>query len=201
MNAYLSRVFRITGPNQDKRWTLEKCQSQPEISFELDLALVIMHLRTATAADFSFLTDVLLQAFNWSEDQTLTREQILQKPEISHYVVDWQSEVDFGFVAETDHGEPIGTAWARLLSEDDPGYGFVSSTTPELTLGVLPGNRGSGVGTALMTAIIEQAKKLDLTALSLSVEDQNPAVHLYERAGFSRVDRAGNSDTLLLHLA
>jgi len=159
-----------------------------------------MYLRPATAADFSFLTDVLLQAFNWSGDQTFTREQILQTPEISHYVVNWQSEVDFGIVAETEDGEPIGAAWARLLDEDDPGYGFVSSTTPELTMGVLPGNRGSGVGTALMTAIIEQAKKLDFTALSLSVEDHNPAVHLYERAGFSRVDRSGNSDTMLLHL-
>jgi GNAT superfamily N-acetyltransferase len=160
-----------------------------------------MYLRTATQADFPFLVDVLLHAFKWSGDKTFTKDQILNTPEIGHYVVGWKREGDFGKVVENEHGRPIGAVWGRLLSGSDPGYGFVSDTIPELTMGVLPGHRGAGVGTVLMAAILEQARDLGFTALSLSVEDHNPASRLYERSGFSRVDRTGASDTMLLHLS
>jgi len=66
-------------------------------------------------------------------------------------------------------------------------------------MGVLPGHRGVGTGTVLMRAIVEQARHLGFTALSLSVEDHNPALRLYERAGFRKVDRTGDSDTMLIH--
>ncbi|HYI32859.1 MAG TPA: GNAT family N-acetyltransferase [Glaciibacter sp.] len=159
-----------------------------------------MHLRTATEADFEFLVDVLLHAFNWSDDKALTSSEILNIPEISHYVLGWKREMDFGTVAEDEDGRPLGAVWGRLLSENDPGYGFVSEMIPELTIGVLPGHRGGGTGALLLAAVIEQARDLGFAALSLSVEDHNPAVRLYERAGFITVDRAGDSDTMLLHL-
>ena len=101
---------------------------------------------------------------------------------------------------KTDDGRPVGAVWARLFSEADPGYGFVWDTVPELSMGVLPGQRGSGAGTALLAAVAVQARKLGFDALSLSVEDSNPARHLYERGGFSKVDRTGGSDTMLLRL-
>ncbi|UWX97060.1 GNAT family N-acetyltransferase [Arthrobacter zhaoxinii] len=159
-----------------------------------------MYLRAAADSDFPFLVDILLHAFNWSGEPTFTKDQLLNTPAVSHYVAGWKREQDFGTVAETDDGRPIGAVWARLLSQADPGYGFVSDAIPELTMGVLPGHRGSGAGTALMTAVVEQAQGLGIDALSLSVEDANPARRLYERAGFRKVDRSGDSDTMLLRL-
>lgn len=159
-----------------------------------------MYLRAADESDGPVLSDALLQAFNWSGNHDFTREEILGIPEISHYISGWKRYSDFGSVAHDDQGQPVGAAWGRLFSPGDRGYGFVSETIPELSMGVLPGHRGSGIGTALMSAVIHQATELGFTALSLSVEDENPAIRLYLRAGFRKVDRTGSSDTMLLQL-
>ena len=63
------------------------------------------------------------------------------------------------------------------------------------------GSRGRGVGTALLAAAVEEAWRRGLPALSLSVEDGNPARRLYERCGFTVVGRSGDSDTMLLDLS
>ena len=160
-----------------------------------------MYLRTAVEADFKFLVDVLLQAFNWSGHRDFSRDQVLDTPEICHYVTGWKRDSDFGTVACADEGQPIGAAWARFFGVDDKGYGFVAEHVPELTIGVLPGHRGAGVGTELMAALIRQATGLHTPALSLSVEDRNPAVRLYERNGFRAVGRTGASDIMLLPLS
>ncbi|WP_326608754.1 GNAT family N-acetyltransferase [Streptomyces sp. NBC_01800] len=88
------------------------------------------------------------------------------------------------------------------MPEDEPGYGFVAPDVPELTLGVLPGQRGCGHGRALMEALIRAAgeRPASVDRLSLSVEDGNPAVHLYTSLGFTRVGRNGGSDTMLLDI-
>jgi ribosomal protein S18 acetylase RimI-like enzyme len=92
-------------------------------------------------------------------------------------------------------GEPVGAAWLRLFTETDPGWGFVDAATPEVSMAILPGYRGQGIGTVLLTELITQARGR-YPALSLSVDPQNAAMRLYERLGFTVVGATGTSLTM-----
>lgn len=134
---------------------------------------------------------------NWNGTARFTQEQFKTNPNLSRYLAGWPQVGDFGVVAETDDGTPIGGAWCRNFTPDNAGYGFVAEDIPELTIGVLPDYRGNGAGTALMASLIEVGRSHGVPAISLSVEDGNRARLLYERMGFSKVGRNGGSDTLL----
>ena len=43
-------------------------------------------------------------------------------------------------------GARVGAAWYRLMTEEEPGYGFVAPGVPELSIGVAGHFRGHGVG-------------------------------------------------------
>lgn len=58
-------------------------------------------------------------------------------------------------------------------------------------MGVVESERGRGVGTALVRALLAEARAAAFEAISLSVEPDNAAVRLYERAGFTRVGGTG----------
>ncbi|MEV4939817.1 GNAT family N-acetyltransferase [Streptomyces zaomyceticus] len=156
-------------------------------------------LRPATAEDADFLTAMLLEAFNWDGPRT-TLEELLRTPSIAHYITGWPLPGDFGVVAEDGTGRPVGAVWARRFPATDPGYGHVDPTVPELTLGVLPGHRGRGIGSALLDAVVDLAARSGVDRLSLSVEDGNHAAGLYASRGFVTVGREGESDTMLLRL-
>jgi ribosomal protein S18 acetylase RimI-like enzyme len=102
-------------------------------------------------------------------------------------------------VAELD-GSPAGATWARLLTADRPGYGYIADDVPELTLGVSPGFRRRGVARAVLTEVIAQARAASYGRLSLSVDPDNPARKLYESLGFRKVGVVGTSDTMVLEL-
>lgn len=157
-------------------------------------------IREATAKDSSLLITAGLEAMNWNGEVRVTYEQFMSTPELSHYLAGWPRAGDFGVVAETRQGPGIGAAWCRTFPPEKAGYGFVAPDVPELTIGVLPGYRGTGAGTALMESLIDHGAARGLLAISLSVEDGNRARSLYERLGFSKVGRNGGSDTLLLDL-
>lgn len=134
---------------------------------------------------------------NWNGAARFTQEEFKTNPEISRYLAGWPQTGDFGVVAETADGTPIGGAWCRSFAPDSAGYGFVAEDIPELTIGVLPDYRGSGAGTALIASPIAVGRSRGLRATSLSVEDGNRARVLYERMGFAKGGRNGGSDTLL----
>ncbi|MDV6286896.1 GNAT family N-acetyltransferase [Rhodococcus jostii] len=123
---------------------------------------------------------------------------MLAKPELAHYVIDWPRAGDLGVIAEDE--SPVGAAWLRFLPESDPGYGFVDSATPELTIGVLQGWRGQGVGARLLETLIDSAREKQVEAVILSVEPDNYALGLYERFGFEQVGTVGGAITMLLQL-
>lgn len=121
-------------------------------------------------------------------------------PHVARYVAGWGRPGDAGVIAEDTAGRPLGAAWYRLFPETEPGYGFVDPGIPELSIGVEADARGQGIGTALLEALIERARAEDFPSLSLSVEEDNPAVRLYERAGFRTVERDATTRTMQLEL-
>jgi ribosomal protein S18 acetylase RimI-like enzyme len=162
---------------------------------------VSITIRPATTSDLEFIIEMLLEAMNWDPTRPpATLAQIRESPAIWHYVEGWLRPTDFGCVA-LDQSRPIGVVWARILTAEDPGYGYVRDDIPELSMGVVASHRGRGVGKQLLDEVISVARTRGLSALSLSVEDGNSAARrLYESRGFRVVGRVGNSDTLLLEL-
>ncbi len=163
-----------------------------------------VRLRDATTGDADLLLDLLLEAFNWTGEARLTREEMLADPHTVRYLGGWMRPGDFGLVALDDAGDAervLGAIWARTLPGTAPGYGYVADDVPELGMAVAPGQRGRGVGRVLLEGCVGQARSLGWRALSLSVEDGNVAARaLYERHGFVVVGRSGDSDTMLLGL-
>ncbi len=59
-----------------------------------------------------------------------------------------------------------------------------------MDIALLPAVRGKGVGTALLRELIAEAAH-DGKRLTIHVERENPALQLYERLGFVRVEERG----------
>lgn len=169
-------------------------------SSDLSRQAATVLLRDADVTDSPALTAALLHAANWDDQQHIATEQLLADPHLAHYVAGWPRSGDFGTVAVDEERVVVGAAWCRLFKASDPGYGYVAADVPELSIGVDPGYRGRGIGTALLDTVIAQAASRGHRGISLSVEDGNRARELYERAGFTTVGRNGRSDTLLLTL-
>lgn len=139
---------------------------------------------------------MLVQAAFWRPDQAPgAAVDVLADPLLAHYVQGWPRPTDVGVIAEAS--EPVGAAWIRLFRSDDPGYGFVEESTPELTIGVLPGHRRQGIGRQLLEHLAAQARVAGHVRLSLSVEHDNQALQLYRRIGFQEVGRSANSLTMV----
>jgi ribosomal protein S18 acetylase RimI-like enzyme len=139
------------------------------------------------------------EAATWRPETRPPAETVLADPRVARYLTDWGRPGDAGVICEED-ATPVGAAWYRLFPADDPGYGFVAADVPELSIAVAPGARGRGIGTQLLDALVDAARAAGHPAVSLSVEPENPARRLYERAGFLRIDTDDGALTMALDL-
>jgi ribosomal protein S18 acetylase RimI-like enzyme len=138
-------------------------------------------IREGGPQDVRFLRDMLRHAYYW-------RTRATEMP-ITRYVNGWGRRGDRSVIAIDDF-HPVGAAWYRLYTQDEPGFGFLDDSTPELTIGVVPARRGKGIGSELLDALLDRARADRFARISLSVEKTSPAVHLYESRGFRRVREA-----------
>jgi ribosomal protein S18 acetylase RimI-like enzyme len=158
-------------------------------------------IREARREDKPFLCQMLYEATTWRPGQRrFSPKEVLSPPEIDVYISGWRRPGDEGLIAEADTGESLGAAWYRLFSEEAHGFGFVNAETPEITIAVREDVRGRGIGSALLDGLIARARRGRLSALSLSVEADNPALRLYERAAF-RVIRGDKVLTMIRDLS
>lgn len=77
-----------------------------------------------------------------------------------------------------------GGAWVRMLAN---GFGHIDHDTPELLIGVKPEYRNKGIGTAIMQQLFIEVSKI-FSQMSLSVREGDPAIGLFERLGFTKVE-------------
>ena len=147
-------------------------------------------LRPVELRDVRFLRDMLRHAYYWRIEEDRERP-------VYRYVQNWGRAGDAGMIA-LQGPHPAGAAWYRLFSERAPGFGFVDERTPELTLAVVPSRRGGGVGTEMLTALLERARAGGYDAVSLSAaNEQTP---YYARFGFEPVRETPYAVTMRLAL-
>jgi ribosomal protein S18 acetylase RimI-like enzyme len=159
--------------------------------------------RLSTRADPAFLAEMLYEAANWRDDGAEERpafEDQLAQPELRRYVEGWGRKGDLAIVALDRLDEPVGAAWYRTFTADEPGYGFVAADVPELSIAVYPECRGRRVGSLLLASLVMRARADGHRALSLSVAKENPAARLYARHGFEVAADVGSGDSLTMVL-
>ena len=154
---------------------------------------MVVLIRRATEDDEHVLIAMLYLALFVPPGEPPLPPDITDRSDLARYAHGFGSRPgDHGWIAETEDGESVGAAWVRQLPAEDPGYGFVDGNTPELSIALVPAARSRGVGTALLERLLAEVPRC-----SLSVDDRNPAVRLYERCGFEVVSHDGHSLTML----
>ncbi|HWL43784.1 MAG TPA: GNAT family N-acetyltransferase [Ilumatobacter sp.] len=149
-------------------------------------------IRSFEPSDQTFLWDMLYAAIFVPPGDAAPPRAILTDPHLAHYAEAIGTRLgDVGWIASLD-GSRVGAVWLRLFSGGDPGYGFVDEHTPELSIAVADGFRGTGLGTRLVATA-----QAGVGRCSLSCDRRNPALRLYQRAGFTVVSTDGDSHTML----
>jgi GNAT superfamily N-acetyltransferase len=155
----------------------------------------MIELRPVSIADLTFLGEMtLLAAFRPGP----LPEGASEMPRVTRWSADWGRPGDAGVIAWHD-GERVGAAWCRvladLLARDAEGRPL-----PELAIAVVPDHQAHGVGARLLDGLARAAFEVGHTAVSLTVNSKNPALRLYERAGFQVVARDGDRLTMVKSL-
>lgn len=157
-------------------------------------------IRDAAPRDAEFLADMLVAAVNWSPEwKPVSRRRVLAAHRTGRYIAGWPRGTDLGVIAEAGT-DPVGAAWVRFFTADDPGYGFVAPDVPELTVGVAAAWRGRGVGRSLLRAVAGRAAAAGIRRVSLSVERKNFARGLYQSEGYMVAGSGPQSDTMVKDL-
>ena len=149
-------------------------------------------IRPLTGDDEALLWEMLYQALHTAAGAKAPPRDIVRRPELARYVEGWGRAGDTGFVAhETGENHLLGAVWLRLPVREDNSRGGGDEVAPELAFAVTSGQRGRGIGTALLTQLMRANPHH--SAVSLAVGPTNPAVRLYERFGFRVVQQTEGS--------
>ena len=157
-------------------------------------------IRSAERSDGAFLGEMVVEAANWRQGGARPRVDVLTSPDYSRYLAGWMRPGDAGFVAQDEHGEPIGAAWYRMFPRGSAGFGYVATGVPELIIGVRAIWRAQGVGRALLRALCDHARTQGFARISLSVEHGNFASTLYRSEGFAVTQPGFGRDTMVKRL-
>jgi ribosomal protein S18 acetylase RimI-like enzyme len=154
-------------------------------------------IRPARAGDLPFIRTMLYEAAFWRPDtERPTMDEALRRPELAVYLDGWGRPGDQGLIAHAAE-QPTGAVWVRCFDDRSHGYGYIDQHTPELTIAVHPRHRRQGIARALLLAMLTHLGRAGVAAVSLSVEDENPARLLYEQQGFSVHARSAAATTMI----
>ena len=159
----------------------------------MDLKVDIRELKND---EISHLDNFLYDAIFIPEGQKKPDKEIIKLPELSGYIKDFGKDTDHCLVAELN-GKLIGAIWIRIFSEDEKGFGFIDSKTPELSMSVVENYRKKGIGTKMLKAMLNKFTLLEYDQVSLSVDKQNFAMRLYQKFGFETVKSDKKSATMI----
>lgn len=150
-------------------------------------------IRKIRPEEHDLLREFLYQAIYLPEGMEPPPRSVVDLPELQVYIADFGTRPgDHGLVAEVEK-KVIGAAWCRMMED----YGHIDNDTPSLAFSLLPEYRGQGTGTQLLNGLLRLLRENGYQRASLSVQKENPALRLYQRAGFRIVSEKGTKYLML----
>jgi GNAT superfamily N-acetyltransferase len=136
-----------------------------------------IEVRVATAADLPAVAE-----FRWSEDAESGTPALGRDQFVPDFVTWAADNPDYHCVAAFDGGRIVGAAWLARVPRVPGANKFDRAGGDVQSFFVLPDYRNSGVGTAILRRLVDLARELGLTRVT--VQSSRRAIPLYSRAGF-----------------
>ncbi len=141
-------------------------------------------LREANGADYDFMRRLYhavreeeMKQFPFTDVQKVVFLNEQFAAQFEHYKIHYPScERN---IIELD-GQPVGRLWIDEWKDQ----------IRIVDIGLMPGHRGSGIGTKLLQEVLERGAAAG-KPVTIHVERFNPALRLYERLGFKEIDTNG----------
>ena len=150
-------------------------------------------IREMRPEEHNLLREFLYQAIYLPEGVEPPPRSVVDLPELQVYIRDFGTQpADHCLVAELEE-KVVGAAWSRIMED----YGHIDNDTPSLAISLLPEYRGLGMGTRLLNRLLLLLRENGYRRASLSVQKENPALRLYQRAGFRIAAKKGTEYLML----
>lgn len=138
------------------------------------------NIRKIREDELSVLEDFLYEAIFIPEGVEPPPRSIIELSELQLYIRGFGAEKDdICFVAEVGN-KIVGAVWVRDMND----YGHIADGVPSFAISLYKEYRGFGIGTDLMTTMLNELKDRGYTRASLAVQKANYAVNLYKKVGF-----------------
>ena len=146
--------------------------------------------------EIPILNDFLYEAIFIPEGFTAPPRSIIENEDMQVYVKDFGKKSDDRcLVAETD-GKIVGAVWTRIMDD----YGHIDNQTPSLAISLYKEYRGQGIGTQLLRRMLDMLQEDGYKQVSLSVQKENYAIRMYEKAGFETIKERGEEVIMVCQL-
>lgn len=143
-------------------------------------------IREMKKEEYCLLDDFLYEAIYIPEGMEPPDRSVINCPELQEYIAEFgKRQHDKALVAEV-RGNVVGAVWVRVMND----YGHIDTDTPSLAVSVYREYRGQGIGTSLLNQLLAEEKAAGYSRISLSVQKNNYAVRMYQKAGFTVVDES-----------
>lgn len=147
----------------------------------------MINIRNIQPQEIPVLDDFLYEAIFIPQGVVPPPRSIIEQDDLQVYVRGFGDDPhDHCLVAEVD-GKIAGAVWVRIMDD----YGHVDDQTPSLAISLYPEYRGQGIGTQLLNQMLDMLRQKGYPQVSLSVQKENYALRMYQKAGFETVEDRG----------
>lgn len=147
----------------------------------------MINIRNIHPQEIPVLDDFLYEAIFIPQGVEPPPRSIIEQDDLQVYVRGFGDDPhDHCLVAEVD-GKIAGAVWVRIMDD----YGHVDDQTPSLAISLYPEYRGQGFGTQLLNQMLDMLRRKGYPQVSLSVQKENYALRMYQKAGFETVEDRG----------
>lgn len=152
-------------------------------------------IRPIKKEEIPLLRDFLYNAIFIPEGAAAPPMEIVDDESLQVYIRDFGNLPDDRcLVAESD-GRVVGAIWSRIMDD----YGHIADEVPSIAISLYKEYRNQGIGTELLTQMLNLLKTDGYKSVSLSVQKANYAMKMYQKAGFKVI--SDNTEEAIMQCA